>query len=325
MTQRQCFVTYSDCASASLGSVGASATRYRRAEYVSVVAIVIAPFELGNVQRQIFAADYVKTSHDAALQERLEAIDCLSVDCAVDVLASAMPHNAMLFQLMIAGVIVGRDQANFFGNSFANEAVQCCSVGVVDDASHDIALALHGAQNGFFAVATSSWSALIPMPVFVLAADISFINFDNAHELAEFRFGEAAADAMAHIVRGRVGAETKHPMHLHRGNALLAGQHKIDDLEPSPHRNIRVFEDRSDKHGESIAERGTLPTLPVEWPLNQFSNIFAPATRTPNTMRPTPRNEIGFACNVGRKQPIELCNSHLFCELWAGHRSAPDV
>ena len=67
--------------SASFGPYCASATPYGRAEDVGIVPIVIAPLELRNVQRQIFSADFVEVAHDAALQERSDAIDRGSVDC----------------------------------------------------------------------------------------------------------------------------------------------------------------------------------------------------------------------------------------------------
>ena len=176
--------------SASHGSYGASATRYRRAEYVRVIAIVVTPFEFRDVQRQIFAADFVEAAHDTALQQRPKTIDSLSVNRAIDVLASAMPHGAVLFQLAISRKFICCDQADFFRDGFANEAVQGFCIGMRDDARHHIALAFDGADNSVLAFAAGSWRALSPMSVFVLAADIGFIDFDNAQKLAEFRFGE---------------------------------------------------------------------------------------------------------------------------------------
>jgi hypothetical protein len=38
-----------------------------------------------------------------------------------------------------------------------------------------------------------------------------------------------------------------------------------------------------------------LATLPMEWTLCQFSNIFAPSPRETNALRPRPRNQVGFA------------------------------
>jgi hypothetical protein len=306
-------------------SCGASAPCYRGTEDVLVVTIVIAPLEFGDIQRQIFAADFVETAHDAALQERPETINRLSMDRAIDVLASAMPHDTMPFQLAISRMIISRDQANFFRNGFADEAVQSFNVGMVDDAGHDIALALDGADNSILAFPASSGRALVPMAVLFLAADIGFVNFDDAHEFAKIRIGQPGANAMAHIVCGRVGTKTKYPMYLQCGNAFLTGQHQIDDFEPGPHRDIGVFEDCSNQDRETIAERGTLAALPVEWTLRQFSEIFASTSRTTNPMRPTPRNEVGFTSIIRLEEPIELRDGHLFCELWAGHRSAPDV
>jgi hypothetical protein len=312
-------------ASASNGHFCVSAPCYRGTEYVRVIAVVIAPFEFRYIQWQVFAADFVEVPHNAALQQRPKAIDGLGMNRTVDVLARAMADNAMLFQLAISGIIVGCDQTDFFRYGFTDEAVQSFCISMIDNTSYDIALALDGTDNSVLAFSAGSWRAFIPMPVFVLAADIGFINFDDTHELAEFRFGESSADAMTHIEGSRIGTEPKHPVHLQCGNALLAGQHKIDDFKPRPHRDIRVFEDRPDKHRESITERGALPALPVEWAFCQFSEIFASATRTTNAMRPTPRNQVGFASIIRRKEPIELCDGHLISELWASHRSAPDV
>jgi hypothetical protein len=69
---------------ASRGSFGVSATCYRRAEYVCIIAVVIAPFEFRDV---IFATDFVKAAHFAALQQRPEPINRLSMNRTVDLLA----------------------------------------------------------------------------------------------------------------------------------------------------------------------------------------------------------------------------------------------
>ena len=78
-----------------------------RAEDVGIVPIVVAELKLSDVQRQILTADFVEAAHNAALQERPETVDGLGVDRAVYILSSAMPDNAVLFQLAITRVIVG--------------------------------------------------------------------------------------------------------------------------------------------------------------------------------------------------------------------------
>lgn len=75
-------------ASASHGSFCVSATRYRRAENVHVIAVVITKLKFRDVQRQIFTADFVEAAHDAAFQERPETVDGLSMNDAINILAS---------------------------------------------------------------------------------------------------------------------------------------------------------------------------------------------------------------------------------------------
>ena len=65
---------HSECASAfPCGSFCASASSYRCTENIRVVPIVIAELKLGNIERQILAADGVIGADDAAFQDRLEA------------------------------------------------------------------------------------------------------------------------------------------------------------------------------------------------------------------------------------------------------------
>src|SRR5205807_10559565 len=156
-------------------------------------------------------------------------------------------------------------QADFFRNGFANEAVQSFGIGMFDNAGDNIALAFDGTYNSVLAFTAGSWRALIPMPVFVLSADVGFIYLDNTNELSELRVGQPSANAMAHIERGRIGTEAHHSMNLQRGNSLLAGQHEIDDLEPSLERDLRIIEDGFGDDGEATAPRfGTFLALPME-------------------------------------------------------------
>ena len=240
----------------------------------------------------------MEAAHDAAFQERPETVDRLSMNCPGYVLASAVPDNAMLFQVAISGVIVSRNQADFFGDSFADEAVQSCCISILYDAG----------------------------PVLVLAADVGFIDFDDAHELAEIRTGETGTNAMTHIVRSGVGAETHHPVDLQRSNAILAGEHQIDDLKPCLKRYVCVFKDRSDQDGEPIGRAlAAFHAFPFEGHCLEFEDPLAVATRATHAIRPTPRNEVGPARIIVGKQFIKLRDGHLFGELWGGHRSAPDV
>ena len=53
----------------------ASGARYRLAEDVGILAIVVAELELGEIQRQILLADVVVRADDSALEQRPEAFN----------------------------------------------------------------------------------------------------------------------------------------------------------------------------------------------------------------------------------------------------------
>ena len=59
-------IYFTENAAASFGISGVSAPRYRGAEYVGVIPIVVPELELCNVQRQVFAADLVEAAHNTA-------------------------------------------------------------------------------------------------------------------------------------------------------------------------------------------------------------------------------------------------------------------
>ena len=89
-------------------------------------------------------------------------------------------------------------------DGFANECGESGGIHVLDDAGDDVALAADSADNwrfaGTYAARSAAATALIPMPVLGLAADESFVNFDNAAELSNV-FDQAR--------RGRGGTYTK--------------------------------------------------------------------------------------------------------------------
>jgi hypothetical protein len=57
------------------------------------------------------------------------------VDRSADVLTSAMLHDAVPFQFAISGMIISRNQADFFRDSFPDETIQRFGIGVLNDTS----------------------------------------------------------------------------------------------------------------------------------------------------------------------------------------------
>ena len=100
------------------------------------------------------------------------------------------------------------------------------------------------------------------MAIFVFAADVGFINLDNA---AKLRSGSIiAARILWHIQRGVVRAKAHLPLNLKRGNSLFAGRHQVHDLEPLAKRLVRVLKNRAGDHRKAIAVRwSALRALPM--------------------------------------------------------------
>ena len=154
-------------------------------EDVRIKAVVVAELEFRDVQRHVLLADLVERADNAALEDRPEALNRLSVDCADNVLALGMVNGAMrefFPEMMIANPLIGAQETDFFRYSLVNEGLQSRLLHVVNDAGDHAALAATSANDNRLAGSgrTRLAVALVPMPVLCFAADECFVNLDNA-------------------------------------------------------------------------------------------------------------------------------------------------
>jgi hypothetical protein len=141
-----------ESASASHGSYSVSAPCYGRSEDIGVVPVVIPPFELRDVEREILTTNLVIAAHDAALDQRPEAVNRRRVDRTSNILAFGMVDRSVVeifVQRIVSGVFVGRNEADFLGDGLANEAVERRGIGARNNAGNDVAFALDDASDGF--------------------------------------------------------------------------------------------------------------------------------------------------------------------------------
>jgi hypothetical protein len=103
-------------------------------------------------------------------------------------------------------------------------------------------------------------------------------------------------------------------------HAFLATEHKIDDLEPSLQRIIRVLENSSYQDGKTISTSGT-PALPVPGAA-KFIDLIAAAPWAPYAFRPAPRGQIGFTGIFIWESGFEFGKSHGSYDL-GFHRESP--
>src|SRR5271170_7296322 len=113
----------------------------------------IPELKLGDVERQIFPADFVEAADDPALEDRPEAFNRVGVDRTDDVLTRAVVNDAMRIhfaKVVIGPIAVSAEQTDFGGNGFPHEGFESNLIDLADDAGHNIALAADGSDhNGF--------------------------------------------------------------------------------------------------------------------------------------------------------------------------------
>ena len=300
----------------------------RRSENIVVDAIVIFELTFRDVEREIFAADLVIAANDAALELRPETLNRIRVNCADNVTLSGVV-DALVWvvgQAAVDAAFVGRQQADFVGNAFTHESFGISLVHRLQDTGDDVALAAYRTDDrclgGRRMFATTS--ALIPMLVLVLAANESFVDFDDT---AEFRFwlNQGGADFVAHAPRGFIRAEAHKAHDLERGHSLFARQHEVSDLEPVAERLVRVLEDRTRDMGESVGGlRRTSVAVPMPAIL-EFSDLCRATAGAMDAIGPAAGDQVvpaGFLIGESR---LELGVGHLVD--WfrtAGNRTLPD-
>src|SRR5260370_14556213 len=85
------------------------------------------------------------------------------------------------------------------------------------------------------------------------AANISFVNFHNAFEHSgQSWMRECVANPVHHKTRRAVRTESEHPMNLKRADSLFGTAKQIPSNQPFSQGNVRIFKDRSDRHGELL-------------------------------------------------------------------------
>src|SRR5271165_6614037 len=288
----------------------------RRSEDVLVELVVIPEFEFRDVERQIFAAYFVKASHDAAFDERPKAFDGLSVDSADDILAACMVNGVQrifLRELAVSRRFVRAKQADFVRDGLANESGHRIAFQIIDDAGDDVALALHRPDDDRFASAArsaASVAALVLVPVLGEAADESFINLDDAAQLFDI-ISQGDADLVAHKPSGLVGTEAHIAVELERTHSLFADQHQVNDAIPVLERLVCVFKDRAGKVREAIALFRARVALPMPRHCRDRIDALGTAARATITFRPTARDQISDAVVFGLKQRVELRGGQL--------------
>src|ERR1700730_13957835 len=120
-----------------------------RSEDVRILTIVVAELKLRNVQRHVFGAHFVERAHHAALEDRPEAFDCLSVNRTNNVLTVGLIDDGVrifLIEFYVAEPLIGAEQAYIVRDGFADKFNKRISADVLDNAGDHVTLALDRAD-----------------------------------------------------------------------------------------------------------------------------------------------------------------------------------
>ena len=301
----------------------ASASCYRLPENVFFFSVVESELKFVQVQRQIFLADTVVRTDDPALQHRPEVVQILRVNDAAHVffglVINGVVRIADALQASELSAFIGRDQFYFLGIDYlANESLSLACADVFDHLTNHIALARDCADDwNLAALSPSDGSAFGLVHLAALAADESFIDFHDAHELTKIGIAETSAEPMAHIEGGFVRTGINHPMDLQGADSLLGHHHQMQNLEPRPERVVRILENRSDIEREAIRGFAALVAGPMIGTLHASGiHFLIAAPWASDAVRPALMNQIFLAGCFVRKHPVELRKAHLFYDLW---------
>lgn len=196
---------------------------------------------------------------------------------------------------------VRSNQIYLVADGLLDEAVNRVMRGIVDNLASNVAFACNRSDDSRLAGAVRSASgelrAILCMAVSLLAANVSFVDFDNAHKLPEIVVIHRGAEPMANVpsrMRRRAFPE-EHAANLARRYAFLRLEHRVENFEPRRNWNVRIFEDGPDQNRKPIGIGvlvGLRAALPRERPRTAFVNLSVSAKRTLRSGRPTAQREI---------------------------------
>ena len=305
-------------------NASASSPRYRLAEDIGFAAVVVAELKLSQIQRQILLAELMVIPNHATLQQCPKAFDVVGMDFAAHVLMRLVVNSIVresLREFLIARAFVRRDQIDFLRNHLADESAHGLHRSIFDDLTDHATLARDRAYDGGLVERAATALLLIPVPVFVLAADVSLIDFDDTHQLLKLRVFHRSAQPHAHVPSRSVRSRSDHPMDLQSAHAFLAGQHEVQNLEPSEQRLLSFLKDGSGLERKAVGRAIVLAAffaLPMPRTCGALVYVIVVAARASRTGGPSAQEQIDPARPFIRKQAVKVCKRHLADEARFG-------
>jgi hypothetical protein len=260
--------------------------------YAEPDTIAIPEIKLRQLAVQMLLTAMLIDALHSALEDRIVALDRISVDVAVaDIFVGAVLDGFVagepLTDVLVVTSLIGH-QRGFAGDVIADDIVNLPDASVVDVKATRTTAALYESKNSVLMSPTAA--------ALFLAFDVAnkgfvcFYGLANAAHRSHADNAHGFADAMRHEPRG-FKSNTQHARKLIARNSFFGRAKQIHRLQPQMHGDVAVLENRSHLHSELLAALVAL----VEADAGRFAIHLADAIK-PAAMRAnrTVRPHAGF-------------------------------
>ncbi len=227
-------------------------------EQIGVLPTIKPELHLFEICGKMLRADVMPRTSDRPLEERECVLDGVSVDVSdyinlgtmIDRFVLVFVESGFNHRFRVADPIISDDSIHIHTDAIFDVLSQGVRFGVLDVIEPDVAAPLPDADYDFFVGAASG------APATLHAADIRFVHFDSATEHLLAGFNHGGSDAMAEIPCCFV-ADSDGPLNLAGRHTFLGFTQQQSSHEPFRQRQVRIIEDRSNRHGELVSR--TIP------------------------------------------------------------------
>lgn len=211
----------------------ARAERVEAVAVVHILPVVVAESLFVNVAEQVEGFDANIGAAQSALEQAPEVLQPIGMDLAANVGLGVVDELVDVFGLEseVSGGFIGEDMGSRFDGCFdVADQSMAAGVGVTENHGFDFAIAFQHALDANFATLAATVTAEHPrlasgVHVPRLAADVGFVNFHFAGELAALVVLHRQPDALKHEPSGLL-SDSKSAMDLVRTDSVFAvGNH----------------------------------------------------------------------------------------------------
>lgn len=248
--------------------------------------------KFSNVAVKMFRANVMVNTSDTAFQQSPNALNAVRINTVTSVFAAGMIHGLMLeekpVEVAVSTVFVGKDRgAN--GNVVMDSLLNDRQTRVLNVHRFGSTTALTHTENGLLTDrAASAIEFQIGVFIRLFAADVGFINLDNASQFVDVR-AASLAESLEHKP-SRLLRNAYLFAELERRNTFTSGNKQIHRINPLVKRNVRTLKDRASANRE-IQFTGVTAIVTAFPRCDAFTDL---ASRTNDAVRP----QTGFEINA---------------------------